>query len=267
VDHRLITPYNPQANGLAERWVQTTSVAIYKLLDGSTKDWDLYVPSVQYFTNLKICARHGSASFSLMFARKANTFEDFSGTQASESDVKSLQEKLDSINYIVFPIIRNKAKLTGISMFNQHSKHKAIISQEKFKNGSLVMVKDDTITRKEVPPYEGPMVVVKRNHGGAYILKGKDGTEYQRVANQMKLVNQSPDLDTFFDNSLKEVKKELAKVDNDHYLVQFKGSKDPQKVHRDNLQADHLLSQFERPPKRLKNGKTGLKLRFTLPKQ
>ena len=34
IDHRLITAYHARANGAAERMVQTTSQAVYKIMEG-----------------------------------------------------------------------------------------------------------------------------------------------------------------------------------------------------------------------------------------
>ena len=53
IDHRLITPYHPRANGLAERFVQTACRAIKKLLEGDESNWDLHVPAVQLAINLR----------------------------------------------------------------------------------------------------------------------------------------------------------------------------------------------------------------------
>ncbi|KAJ8659019.1 hypothetical protein O0I10_005401 [Lichtheimia ornata] len=53
-DHRLATPYHPRANGVAERWVQTSVRTLRKLIKGALKDWDLFVPGVQLAINGKI---------------------------------------------------------------------------------------------------------------------------------------------------------------------------------------------------------------------
>lgn len=51
-DHCLITPYHPQANCTAERWVGIDFKAIIKQVNGVRRDWDLYVMSTQLAMNL-----------------------------------------------------------------------------------------------------------------------------------------------------------------------------------------------------------------------
>ena len=63
IDHRLITPYHPRANGAAERTVQTAKLLIYKLIKGIKKDWSLVIPFTQYCINNKIKAQYQICSF------------------------------------------------------------------------------------------------------------------------------------------------------------------------------------------------------------
>ena len=57
IEHHLITPYHPHANGVAERWVQSTIQVIRKKIEGRHKDWDFYLPSTQLELNLKVSKR------------------------------------------------------------------------------------------------------------------------------------------------------------------------------------------------------------------
>ncbi|KAJ8651197.1 hypothetical protein O0I10_013357, partial [Lichtheimia ornata] len=96
-DHRLVTPYHPRANGVAERWVQTSVRTLRKLIKGALKDWDHFVPCVQLAINAKISERHDSAPFSLMFARKMNTFGDYRDEESFRPmSEEELQERLDA---------------------------------------------------------------------------------------------------------------------------------------------------------------------------
>jgi hypothetical protein len=98
----LITAYHARANGAAERMVQTSSQAVYKVLEGRTIDWDLHIPAVQLFINMKITRRHGSTPYSLMFARQPNQFEDYSNTPPSAPlSEEELLKRLDYMTTIV----------------------------------------------------------------------------------------------------------------------------------------------------------------------
>ena len=58
--------------------------------------------------------------------------------------------------------------------------HSATVHDFDFQHGNLVLVRNTTIekalNRKMRPRYFGPMIVVTRNRGGAYILCDLDGT-------------------------------------------------------------------------------------------
>jgi hypothetical protein len=60
IDHRLISAYHPRANGVVERLVGTTSLAIYKNLQGRDDEWDKFCGAVQFSYNLKISDITGS---------------------------------------------------------------------------------------------------------------------------------------------------------------------------------------------------------------
>ena len=67
--HNCSTPYNPRGNGVAECWVKKTTRSVRKSVAGVQTDWDLVIPGTQFSLNTAVIALHGSAPFSLFFAR------------------------------------------------------------------------------------------------------------------------------------------------------------------------------------------------------
>jgi transposase InsO family protein len=69
VDHRLVAPYNPRANGAAESGVKLTKSALVKMCGGNVQDFDLFLPGVQRAINARRSARTGAQPHFLMFGR------------------------------------------------------------------------------------------------------------------------------------------------------------------------------------------------------
>ena len=57
IDHRLITAYNPRANGGVERANKETSRSLKKFCDGTYVAWDEWLPLVQLSLNEHISRR------------------------------------------------------------------------------------------------------------------------------------------------------------------------------------------------------------------
>ena len=89
IDHRLISPYNPRADGKVERVIGSTMMIIKKLLHGAKHNWSIYVPFAQVTFNDKVSSLTGSSSFSLMFGTTLNELKDY--TQGDNPTVHQLQ--------------------------------------------------------------------------------------------------------------------------------------------------------------------------------
>ena len=72
VQHRLVTPYHPRGNGVAENHVKTACNVIRKEIKGDKAAWASHVPMAQIAMNTRIVALHNSTPFSLFFARRFN---------------------------------------------------------------------------------------------------------------------------------------------------------------------------------------------------
>lgn len=172
VDHRTITPYHPQANGLAERNVQTSKRTLKKMLNGATTDWDRMLPWAQLAINTKVNALTGSSPFSLFFARPANLFADYTTASPRLLSHSELMERARLMEEVIFPAVGERKAASRSTKLNKPSPSGKITS---FEPGSFVMVRDRTPSAGVLPSYEGPFKVVARTRGGAYRLLDTDG--------------------------------------------------------------------------------------------
>ncbi|KAG1605970.1 hypothetical protein G6F45_014087 [Rhizopus arrhizus] len=86
------------------------------MVNSNSNDWDDVLPIVQLASNYKIRHRSKSAPFSLMFARRLNSFEDY-GDQSIADKIpnrpvteQELIERTDRMYQIVFPAIRERTQ-------------------------------------------------------------------------------------------------------------------------------------------------------------
>jgi hypothetical protein len=57
IHHRLVTPYHPRGNGLAENRVKAVKEILRKETKGKIYEWDRHVPMVQFSSMqiLRVC--------------------------------------------------------------------------------------------------------------------------------------------------------------------------------------------------------------------
>ncbi|GJJ75509.1 hypothetical protein EMPS_07867 [Entomortierella parvispora] len=187
VDHRLLTPYHPRGNGVAERHVKVAVDILKKEHHQKQDTWDLHVPMAQLAMNTRIVALHNSSPFSLFFARKANGFRNYSKSTKNVMTHKQLCDRLAYMTEIVFPAIDKKSEETQKKMI---ARFNATVLHNEFPDGAKVMTLDPIRGNKLTPRYEGPYTVVRRTTGGSYELRDGTGESLSRnyAPSQLKLV-------------------------------------------------------------------------------
>jgi hypothetical protein len=221
VQHRLVTPYHPRGNGVAENHVKTACNIIRKEIQDQKHNWAKHVPMAQLAMNTRTVALHNSSPFSLFFARRFNGLSNFTNTTEVWTSEDELLKRLEYMTKIVFPAIQSRAQETQRRMIERFNR---TVLHSEFPDGSKVMSLDPIKGDKLAPRYEGPYTVVRRTIGGSYVLKDGTGAELGRkfAPSQLKLV-----LDDFEETDTYEVDKIL-----DHrqepgegmmYLVSWKG--------------------------------------------
>lgn len=223
IDHRLVTPYHPRGNGVAENHVKTACSMIRKMVKDQRHHWDQHIPMVQLSMNTRTVHLHNSSPFSLFFARKANGFSNYTNDTDKVMSQEELIERLQYMSEVVFPAIEARAKKTQKRMIERFN---AAVLHNEFPDGAKVMTLDPIKGDKLTPRYEGPYTVVQRTAHGAYVLKDGTGAVLNRhfAPSQLKLV-----LEDYEDTTTYEVEKIMdhRAVDNQlhvyEYLVKWKG--------------------------------------------
>jgi hypothetical protein len=248
IDKRLTSPYHPRANGLAERFVQTTTNVVKKQLNGKLTDWDLHVPTAQLAVNTKAMAIHGSVPFSLFYARQFAGFQDFRHDDMTKDQHDFLLKRLDTMTKLVFPTLEGrKSKHASRTQQSFNAKHKL----EDFPEGAYVMTIDSTRSSKLDPVYEGPFRVLRRTKGGSYELIDTDGALIKRrfPPSQLKLIRDpspKPTHDVYVVEDI--IDDRLNAEDKREYLVKWKGFSDRDNTWepRENFIDLDVIKRYER---------------------
>ncbi|KAG1121361.1 hypothetical protein G6F42_012503 [Rhizopus arrhizus] len=226
IDQRLITSYNAASNGSAERFVQSSKLAIAKAVEGAGHEWDLYVPGVQLALNNKVSKRLNTPPFNLMFARRMNAFVDYRESDKKMKSVMSYEElikRIDHMNEIVFPAINDKTDKYVANMRDKFDEYKNVVKD--YPSGTHVMVRIPTLKGSLMPSYEGPYTIIRKTKGGSYVLQNETGVLMDRdyAPRELKVVNKNniEDDDEAFE--IEDILEHKGSGKNTEYKIRWKG--------------------------------------------
>ena len=167
IDHRLITPYHPQANGLVERTNKEVSRAVKKAMEGSTGAWEMWLPTVQLGLNVQVNRRTATTPFALMFGRPFNEFWNF-GTAHSMDDWTSFVENRlanwAQLREVIIPAVSERSKEKKQKMRDDLDQRRHLAPD--FHKGDQVMAVDPVRSSKWHPVYTGPHTIGAVHNGG-----------------------------------------------------------------------------------------------------
>lgn len=208
IDHRVISPYHPRANGLVERKNKEVTRGLKKYLVGCKDRWQDWLPIIQLGLNIQELKRTGSSPFALMHGRSFNNFRNFEDIKECKDLLAAVQDRLSTLAYlksVVFPAVEEKVHKYRKNRNDNFNNSNRIL--EDLPPGAKVMMVNLNRTNKLEPYYVGPYTIVRKNQGGAYILQDiTGGILEQRVA---------PDLLKIIDSSDSMVLSEEGNVSDD----------------------------------------------------
>ena len=190
VKHIRISGYNSRANGIVERSHFDVRQALFKAADGAEFKWSQAAHSV--FWSERVTPRRRMGCSPYFAATGTQPLLPFNIIEANylAPPPNSLLSTIDLIVRRAITLQKRQEDLAQLKARVHLARNKAALRFERingakirdfdFKRGDLVLMRNTAIekalNRKMRPRYLGPMIIVSRNRGGAYIICDLDGT-------------------------------------------------------------------------------------------
>ena len=222
IKHIRISGYNSRANGLVERSHFEVREAIFKACDGNESKWSNSAYSVFWAERVTIRRRMGCSPYFAATGThpllpidiaEANYLlpppdSPLTTTELITRRAITLQKRPEQLAKLQDKVY--SARLQAALRFEEENRHTIKIFN--FKLGDLVLVRNTAIekalNRKMRSRYLGPLIMLAKNKGGAYIIAELDGSVLHRPIAAFRVIPyfarkkiQLPPLDNLLDIS------------------------------------------------------------------
>ena len=190
VKHIRISGYNSRANGIVERAHFDVRQALFKVSDGAEGKWAQVAHSVFWSERVTPRKRMGCSPYFAVTGTHPLLPFDIIEANYLLPPPDSILSTTNLIACRAIALQKRQEDLARLKARDHKARNRAAVRFERehsttirdfdFKRGDLVLIRNTAIekalNRKMRPRYVGPMIIVSRNRGGAYIICDLDGT-------------------------------------------------------------------------------------------
>jgi hypothetical protein len=228
IRHIRISGYNSRANGLVERSHFDIRQALFKAVDGVQSKWSRACYYVFWADRVTIRRRMGCSPYFAATGTQPILPFDISEATYLLPPPNAPLTTTELITNRAIALQKRQAHLSSLHSRVMAARVQAAVRFERdnettirdfdFKQGDLVLVRNTAIekslNRKMRPRYLGPVIVISRNRGGAYILCELNGSVFDRPVAAFRVIPyfarkslSLPNLDKFLDISTSRLRQ------------------------------------------------------------